>query len=94
MRERLELICYPVFEHHVSETPITLKANSRSFSSAFKFSKLPLILPILTCRTLSLLFIFKYLALDGFTLFGLKYKASKFDFVISLKKFVSEILSD
>lgn len=39
-------------------------------------------------------FIFKYLALDGFTLFGLKYKASKFDFVISLKKFVSEILSD
>ena len=39
-------------------------------------------------------FFLKNLALDGFTLFSLKYKVSKFDFFISLKKFVSEILSD
>ena len=55
---------------------------------AFKISKLRFILRILTCSTLN---ISKYCVLwrYSFTSFGLKYKVSKLDLVISSKRFVS-----
>ena len=92
-RERFELFCSSVFEHHVSETHIILKTTLHSSNSAFKFSNLRLILQILTCRTL-LFFRYCVLGRYGFTSFGLKYEVSRFFFfVMSSENLVPGFLS-
>ena len=95
LRERVKLFSSLVFERHVSEIRITLKTSSHSSNSTFNFSKLCLILQILTCRIYDFS---KYCVLQryGFTSlisFVLKQKVLKFDFVISPKRFVSGFLS-
>ena len=81
-----------MFEHHVSETHIMLETSSHSSNSSFKLSKLGFNTSNIDMNDITF---FQILCTSKvrFHSFGLKYEASKFDFVTSSKKFVSGSLS-